>query len=85
MLSCYFFQPPSFSPPANETNPNVGKQLVFHTTNYIATSQLEEPIAGMFFEVQAPENGTVPVTSTVATSILTPSVSSSPTVSGSSN
>ena len=80
-----FPQPPTFSPPANETTPNVGKQLVFHTTDYIATSKLGYPIAGMFFEVQAPANGTVSVTSAVATSALTPSVSSSPTVSDSAS
>jgi phosphatidylethanolamine-binding protein (PEBP) family uncharacterized protein len=72
-----FPQPPSFSPPANLSSPFVGIDLYFHLTDYISSSNLGQPIAGMFFEVQAP-------TSAVVTSTLTSSVSSSPTVSGSS-
>jgi hypothetical protein len=69
-----FRQPPSFSPPANLSSPNVGIDLYFHLTDYISSSNLGQPIAGMLFEVhQGPAN---------VTSTLTPSVSSSPAVSG---
>jgi hypothetical protein len=71
-------QPPSFSPPANLSSPIVNLDLDFHLTDYISSSNLGQPIAGMFFEVQAN-------TSAVVTSSLTPSVSSSPTVSGSAS
>jgi len=81
-----FPQPPSFSPPANLSSPNVGIDLHFHLTDYISSSHLGQPIAGMFFEVQqGPANVTTPLTSAVITSTLTPSVSSSPTVSGSAS
>jgi phosphatidylethanolamine-binding protein (PEBP) family uncharacterized protein len=53
-----FPQPPSFSPPANLSSPNVGIDLYFHLTDYISSSHLGQPIAGMFFEVQAPANVT---------------------------
>jgi phosphatidylethanolamine-binding protein (PEBP) family uncharacterized protein len=79
-----FPQPPSFSPPANLSSPNVGIDLYFHLTDYISSSNLGQPIAGMFFEVQfSPANVTIPPTSAAVTSPLTPSLSSSPTVSGS--
>src|SRR6267154_2064631 len=53
-----FSQPPSFSPPANLSSPNVGIDLYFHLTDYISSSNLGKPIAGMFFEVQGPANVT---------------------------
>src|SRR6267154_4276283 len=68
-------QPDSFSPPANLSSPIDGIDLHFHLKDY--ASSLDQPIAGMFFEVQA--NVTIPPTSAVVTgtSSLTPSVSSS--------
>lgn len=81
-----FPQPPSFSPPANLSSPNVGIDLYFHLTDYISSSNLGQPIAGMFFEVeQGPANITTPLTSAAVTSTATASVSSSPTVSGSAS
>ncbi len=82
-----FPQPPSFSPPANLSSPNVGIDLYFHLTDFISSSNLGEPIAGMFFEVQqGPTNVTsTPLSSAVVTSTPTSSVSSSPTVSGSAS
>jgi phosphatidylethanolamine-binding protein (PEBP) family uncharacterized protein len=47
-----FRQPPSFSPPANLSSANVGIDLYFHLRDYISSSNLGQPIAGMFFEVQ---------------------------------
>ena len=47
-----FPQPPSFSPPANLSNPNVGIDLYFHLTDYMSSSNLGQPIAGMFFQVE---------------------------------
>src|SRR6266566_4749399 len=47
-----FPQPPSFSPPANLSSPNVGIDLYFHLKDYISSSNLGQPIAGMFFEVE---------------------------------
>ena len=47
-----FPQPPSFSPPANLSRPNVGIDLYFHLKDYISSSHLGQPIAGMFFEVE---------------------------------
>jgi hypothetical protein len=73
-----FSQPPSFSPPANLSSPIVGIDLYFYLTDYISSSNLGQPIAGMFFGVQSP-------TSAVVTSTLTTSVSSSPTVSDSAS
>ena len=71
-----FPQPPSFSPPANLSSPNVGIDLYFHLTDYISSSNLGQPIAGMFFEVQqGPANVTTPLTSAVVTPTPTPSVS----------
>jgi len=72
-----FPQPPSFSPPANLSSPNVGIDLFFHLTDYISSSNLGQPIAGMFFQVQ---QGPANVTST-----LTPTVTSPPIVSGSAS
>jgi len=81
-----FPQPSSFSPPANLSSPNVGIDLYFHFTNYTLSSNLGQPIAGTFFEVQqGPANVTIPPTSAVVTSTPTPSVSSSPTVSSSAS
>jgi phosphatidylethanolamine-binding protein (PEBP) family uncharacterized protein len=64
-------QPSSFSPPANLTKPNSGPSLNFHLTDYISTSHLGPPFAGMYFDVQqGPSNVTVPPTSAVVTSTL---------------
>jgi phosphatidylethanolamine-binding protein (PEBP) family uncharacterized protein len=49
-----FPQPPSFSPPANLSSANVGIDLYFHINDYISSSKLGQPIAGMFFEVGPP-------------------------------
>ncbi len=77
-------QPPSFSPPANLTNPFVGIDLFFNLTDYISSSNLGQPIAGMYFDVQLGQtNITVPPTSAVVTSTLLQTVFPSPTVSGS--
>jgi phosphatidylethanolamine-binding protein (PEBP) family uncharacterized protein len=65
-------QPSSFSPPANLTNPVVGPSLYFHLTDYISTSHLDQPIAGMYFDVQ---HGPSKVTST-----LNPPITASSTV-----
>jgi phosphatidylethanolamine-binding protein (PEBP) family uncharacterized protein len=74
-------QPSSFSPPANLTNPNVGLSVYFHLTDYISTSHLGQPIAGMYFDVQQGlSNVTVPPTSAVVTSTLNPTVPASPTM-----
>jgi phosphatidylethanolamine-binding protein len=66
------------APPANLSSPIVGIDLYFYLTDYISSSNLGQPIAGMFFGVQSP-------TSAVVTSTLTTSVSSSPTVSDSAS
>ena len=47
-----FPQPASFSPPANLSSANVGIDLYFHLTDYLSSSHLGQPIAGMFFEVE---------------------------------
>ena len=78
-----FPQPPSFSPPANLSTPIAGIDLHFPLTDYISSSNLGQPIAGMFFEVQA--NVTIASTSAAPTSTFPSSVSSSPTVSGSAS
>jgi phosphatidylethanolamine-binding protein (PEBP) family uncharacterized protein len=77
-------QPPSFSPPANLTKANSGPSTSFHLTDYIWTSHLGQPIAGMYFDVQqGPSNVTVPLTSAVVTSTLNPPIPPSSTVSSS--
>ena len=77
-------RPSSFSPPANLTSPTVGPSFYFHLTDYISTSHLGQPIAGMYFDVQqGPSNVTVPPTSAVVTSTLNPPVPASSTVSSS--
>ena len=66
-------QPASFSPPANLTSPNVGLSVDFPLTNYISTSHLGQPIAGMYFDVElGTPNVTVPATSAVVSSTLVP-------------
>lgn len=78
-------QPSSFSPPANLANPIVGPLLNFHLTDYISTSHLGQPIAGMYFDVQqGPSNVILPPTSAVVSSTLNPSAPASSTVSSSS-
>ena len=47
-----FPQPSSFSPPANLSTANVGIDLFFHFKDYVSSSNLGQPIAAMFFEVQ---------------------------------
>jgi len=68
-------QPSTFSPPANLTQPNVGVS-VFVLTDYISTSNLGAPVAGMYFDV---EEGTATVTlsptSPVISSTLKPASS----------
>ena len=55
-----FSQAPSFSPPpGNLSTANVGIDLYFHLTDYISSSKLGQPIAGMFFEVEGPANVSV--------------------------
>jgi phosphatidylethanolamine-binding protein len=77
-------QPPSFSPPANLSKPFVGVDVYFNLTDYISSSNLGQPIAGMYFDVQQGQtNITVPPTSAVVTSTLLRTVSPSPTVSSS--
>jgi phosphatidylethanolamine-binding protein len=49
-----FPQPSSFSPPANQSSPNLGVDIDFQFTEYISSSHLPQPIAGMFFEVPSP-------------------------------
>ena len=69
-------QPPSFSPPANLSKANVGPDIYFHTTDYISSSHLGQPIAGMYFDVQqGPATVTIPPTSAVVTSTLVPAYS----------
>ncbi|KAF8492824.1 phosphatidylethanolamine-binding protein [Russula emetica] len=46
-----FPQPSSFSPPANQSSPDLGVDIDFQFTEYISSSHLPQPIAGMFFEV----------------------------------
>jgi phosphatidylethanolamine-binding protein len=66
-------QPSSFSPPANLSKANVGPDLYFHITDYISSSHLGQPIAGMYFDVQqGPATVTIPPTSAVVTSTLIP-------------
>jgi len=65
-------QPSGFSPPSNLSKPNVGVS-VFELTDYISTSHLDAPIAGMYFQVQqgtTDANITIPTTSAVVTSTL---------------
>ena len=69
-----FNQTPSYSPPANLSSPNVGIDLFFHLTNFISSTNLGQPIAGMFFEVSAATNASA-----------TGATSSSATVSGSAS
>jgi phosphatidylethanolamine-binding protein len=66
-------QPSSFSPPANLSKANVGPDIYFHITDYISSSHLGQPIAGMYFDVQqGPATVTIPPTSAVVTSALIP-------------
>ncbi|KAH9171461.1 phosphatidylethanolamine-binding protein [Lactarius sanguifluus] len=84
-------QPSTFSPPANLTQPNVGVS-VFHLTDYISTSHLGAPVAGMYFDVeQGTATATLSPTSPVISSTLKPassgtaSTSSGASPSGSSS
>jgi hypothetical protein len=66
-------QPSSFSPPANLSKPNVGPDIYLHITDYMLSSHLGQPIAGMYFDVQrCPATVTIPPTSAVVTSTLIP-------------
>jgi phosphatidylethanolamine-binding protein len=63
----------SFSPPANLSKPTVSIDLYFYITDYILSSHLGQPIAGMYFDVQqGPAIVTIPPTSAVITSTLSP-------------
>ncbi|KAF8492196.1 phosphatidylethanolamine-binding protein [Russula emetica] len=75
-----FLQPPSFSPPANFSSPNIGIDLKFNFTDYVSSSNFTQPIAGMFFEravQQGPVTVTIPPTSLVVTSTLIPTTPAS--------
>jgi phosphatidylethanolamine-binding protein (PEBP) family uncharacterized protein len=66
-------QPSSFSPPANLSMANTGPDVYFHITDYISSSHLGQPIAGMYFDVQqGPATVSIPPTSPVVTSTLIP-------------
>ncbi|KAF8266615.1 phosphatidylethanolamine-binding protein [Lactarius quietus] len=68
-------QPSSFSPPANLSQPNVGVS-VFVLTDYISTSNLGAPVAGMYFDVEeGTANVTLSPTSPVISSTLKPATS----------
>jgi len=80
-------QPSSFSPPSNLSKPNVGVS-VFHLDEYISSSHLGEPIAGMYFDVQqgtTDSNITIPATSAVVSSTLKPATPASSTASSSAS
>jgi len=76
-------QPSTFSPPANLSQPNIGVS-VFHLTDYISSSNLGAPVAGMYLDV---EQGTATVTlsptSPVISSTLKPAFSGTSSVSSS--
>jgi phosphatidylethanolamine-binding protein (PEBP) family uncharacterized protein len=76
-------QPSGFSPPSNLSAPNVPVS-VFHLTDYISSSKLGEPIAGMYFQVQqGAANASIPTTSAVVSSTLKVPTTGSATSSGS--
>jgi len=76
-------QPSGFSPPANLSTPNTPVSTFF-LTNYIETSKLGQPIAGMYFDVQqGAANASIPATSAVVSSTLKVPSPTSPTSSGS--
>ncbi|KAI0303374.1 phosphatidylethanolamine-binding protein [Multifurca ochricompacta] len=78
-------QPSSFSPPANLSQPNVGVS-VFHLTDYISTSHLGVPVAGMYFDVeQGTATATPSPTSPVVSSTLKPAASGSSSASSSAS
>jgi phosphatidylethanolamine-binding protein (PEBP) family uncharacterized protein len=65
-------QPSTFSPPANLSSANVGVS-VFELTDYISTSNLAAPVAGMYFDVEVgTATVTVSPTSPVISSTLKP-------------
>src|SRR5258708_2473054 len=79
-------QPPTFSPPANLSTANISIDLNFHFKDYVASSNLSQPIAGTFFLEQAAANGTTangtsaptpPVSSSLVNATSTPSVTPS--------
>jgi phosphatidylethanolamine-binding protein (PEBP) family uncharacterized protein len=78
-------QPATFSPPANLSTANVGVS-VFELTDYISTSNLGAPVAGMYFEV---EEGIATVsvspTSPVISSTLKPVTPTGTSTSSSAN
>ncbi|KAF8492200.1 phosphatidylethanolamine-binding protein [Russula emetica] len=81
-----FPQPPSFSPPKNPSDPINGIDLTFNLTDYMASSNLSPPIAGMFFEIQSATNTTANTTAPLSsgTAVATPS-STSPVSSSLAN
>ena len=79
-----YTQPSNFSPPADLSQPGVGVS-VFSLSDYVSTSGLQGPVAGMYFTV---EEGTATVsvssTSAVQTSTLPiPSSSATGSATGS--
>ena len=62
-----FDQPASYSAPANLSTPNVGPDLFFHLQDFLSSSNLNMPIASMFFDVEAASNASVPTVSSSAT------------------
>ncbi|KAH9989785.1 phosphatidylethanolamine-binding protein [Russula vinacea] len=80
-------QPSSFSPPSNLSKPGVAVS-VFNLDDYISTSHLGEPVAGMYFEVQqgaTDSNITIPATSAVVSSTLKPVTPATSTASSSAS
>ncbi|KAI5124035.1 hypothetical protein M0805_003864 [Coniferiporia weirii] len=76
-----YSQPSSFTPPANLSSPNIGVS-VFSLSDYVSSTGLEGPVAGMYFTVEVGTASlSVSATSAVITSTLP--VPSSPSTSGS--
>ncbi|THH08529.1 hypothetical protein EW145_g2639 [Phellinidium pouzarii] len=65
-----YTQPTSFTPPANLSSPNIGVS-VFSLSDYVSSTGLEGPVAGMYFTVEVgTASFTVSATSSVVTSTL---------------
>jgi len=78
-------QPSDFSPPSDLSSPNTPVS-VFHLTDYISSSKLGQPVAGMYFDVQqGAANDSIPATSAVVSSTLKVSTPTSATSSGSAS
>jgi len=74
-------QPSTFSQPANLSQTNVGVS-VFHLTDYISTSHLGEPIAGMYFDV---EEGTATVTLSPTSPVISSTLQAAAAATGGSS